>query len=237
MAFCSDFVKSTRRRRSRSTKQSIELNSDHDALDELLNLQHYRLAYWRTADQELGYRRFFDVNTLVGLRVERPHVFEPLTAAFLTGFMKESSTEFASIIPMVCAIRSSTSLACGNDAPEAWIMGEKILEPGEFLRANWPIEGTSGYDFLNLCNSWLMHPDGLNELTQIYQDFTQEPTDFAAIAHDKKLNVEQEALGSDVNRLAEPLCRDLRKQPRPPRLHAGRNQASHPRDSRRLPRI
>src|ERR1035437_2430690 len=53
-----------------------ELNKDYDALDELLNLQHYRLAYWRTADQELGYRRFFDVNTLIGLRVERAHVFD-----------------------------------------------------------------------------------------------------------------------------------------------------------------
>ncbi len=54
----------------------VELNADYDALDELLNLQHYRLAYWRTADQELGYRRFFDVNSLVSLRVERPHVLD-----------------------------------------------------------------------------------------------------------------------------------------------------------------
>jgi (1->4)-alpha-D-glucan 1-alpha-D-glucosylmutase len=53
-----------------------ELNDDHDALDQLLNQQQYRLAYWRTADHELGYRRFFDVNTLIGLRMERPHVFE-----------------------------------------------------------------------------------------------------------------------------------------------------------------
>ena len=53
-----------------------ELNKNHDAVDELLNQQQYRLAYWRTAGQELGYRRFFDVNTLIGLRMERPHVFE-----------------------------------------------------------------------------------------------------------------------------------------------------------------
>ena len=53
-----------------------DLNHDIDALDDLLNRQNYRLAYWRTADQELGYRRFFDVNTLIGLRVGREHVFE-----------------------------------------------------------------------------------------------------------------------------------------------------------------
>ena len=57
------------------TRAVNEINSDHDALDAILNLQNYRLAYWRTADQELGYRRFFDINTLIGVRVERPHVF------------------------------------------------------------------------------------------------------------------------------------------------------------------
>lgn len=58
------------------TRATAELNGNIDALDEFLNLQNYRLAYWRTADQELGYRRFFDINTLIGLRVERAHVFE-----------------------------------------------------------------------------------------------------------------------------------------------------------------
>ena len=179
-----------------------ELNSDHDALDELLNLQHYRLAYWRTADQELGYRRFFDVNTLVGLRVERPHVFEQthrrildwLREGVLDGVRVDHPDGLRDPLQYFTRLRER--------APDAWIIGEKILEPGEYLRESWPIQGTSGYDFLNVCNCWLMHPDGLKELTQIYKDFTREPTDFAAIACDKKLNVEHEALGSDVNRLA-----------------------------------
>jgi (1->4)-alpha-D-glucan 1-alpha-D-glucosylmutase len=86
-------------------------------------------------------------------------------------------------------------------APDAWIVGEKILEPGEFLRENWPIEGTSGYDFLNVCNNLLVHGDGLKELTAIYGEFTGEPVEFEPVAHEKKLHVQQEALGSDVNRL------------------------------------
>jgi len=179
-----------------------EINSDHDALDELLNLQHYRLAYWRTADQELGYRRFFDVNTLVGLRVERPHVFEQthhrildwLREGVLDGVRIDHPDGLRDPMQYFARLRQRS--------PDAWIVGEKILEPGEYLRDTWPIEGTSGYDFLNVCNGWLMHRDGLKELTHIYRDFTREPTDFAAIAHDKKLNVELEALGSDVNRLA-----------------------------------
>ena len=60
-----------------------ELNENKDALDDFLNQQNYRLAYWKTADQQLGYRRFFDVNSLIGLRVEREHVFEETHALVL----------------------------------------------------------------------------------------------------------------------------------------------------------
>ncbi len=179
-----------------------ELNADRDALDALLDLQHYRLAYWRTADQELGYRRFFDVNTLVGLRVERQHVFEEthrrildwLNEGVLDGVRVDHPDGLRDPLQYFARLRQRSA--------DAWIIGEKILEPEEYLRDSWPIQGTSGYDFLNVCNCWLMDPEGLKELTQIYGDFTQESTDFAAIAHDKKLNVEHEALGSDVNRLA-----------------------------------
>lgn len=179
-----------------------ELNADHDALDDLLNLQHYRLAYWRTADQELGYRRFFDINTLVGLRIERPHVFnatqhrvlEWLNQGVLDGVRVDHPDGLRDPQQYFTRLRQRAS--------DAWIIAEKILEPGEFLRGNWPIEGTTGYDFLNICNVLLVHPEGMRELTRIYQDFTQESTDFETIAHDKKISVAQEALGSDVNRLA-----------------------------------
>lgn len=179
-----------------------ELNADHDALDELLNQQHYRLAYWRTADQELGYRRFFDVNTLVGVRVERAHVFEAthrrilewLGKGVLDGVRVDHPDGLRDPLQYFTRLRQR--------APDAWIIGEKILEPGEFLREDWPIEGTTGYDFLNLCNSFFTYPEGMKELTQIYSDFTREPVDFGKIAHEKKMNVQQEALGSDVNRLA-----------------------------------
>lgn len=196
--FCEEHPKA-----SSAIDQAIaELNADHDTLDEVLNQQHYRLAYWRTADQELGYRRFFDVNTLVGLRVERSHVFfathrrilEWLGKGVLDGVRVDHPDGLRDPMQYFTRLRQHSS--------EAWIIGEKILEPGEFLRQNWPIEGTSGYDFLNVCNNVLMHPEGLQQLTRIYQEFTHEPVDFDALVHDKKLSVEQEALGSDVNRLA-----------------------------------
>ena len=178
------------------------INADIDALDELLDRQNYRLAYWRTADQELGYRRFFDVNTLIGLRMERQHVFDAthrrvlewLASGVIDGIRIDHPDGLRDPQQYFVRLRAQ--------APHAWIVAEKILEPGEFLRDQWPIDGTTGYDFLNVCNRLLVHPDGMREFTSIYNDFVRRTEDFDSLAHDKKLSVEQEALGSDVNRLA-----------------------------------
>ncbi len=178
-----------------------ELNSDYDALDEILNQQQYRLAYWRTADQELGYRRFFDVNSLIGLRMERAHVFEATHSRILAWLEKGELDGVRVDHPDGLRDPRQYFDRLRNRAPSAWIIGEKILEPGEFLRESWPIDGTSGYDFLNVCNDLLVYGEGLKELTAIYGDFTAEPVNFGSVAHDKKVVVLQEGLGSDVNRL------------------------------------
>jgi (1->4)-alpha-D-glucan 1-alpha-D-glucosylmutase len=180
-----------------------ELNGAIDELDEILNQQNYRLAYWRTADQELGYRRFFDVNTLIGLRSEQEHVFlathcrilEWLQSGVLDGVRVDHPDGLRDPKQYFERLRSR--------APTAWIIAEKILEPEERLRESWPIQGTSGYDFMNVCNNLLMRPEGLKELTRIYHRVTAQPTDFQSVAREKKLNVQHEALGSDVNRLAD----------------------------------
>jgi (1->4)-alpha-D-glucan 1-alpha-D-glucosylmutase len=178
-----------------------KLNEDKDALDDFLNQQNYRLAYWKTADQQLGYRRFFDVNTLIGLRVERDYVFEE-THALVLDWLHQGVLDGVRV-DHPDGLRDPLQYfrRLREHAPEAWIVGEKILEPGEFLREAWPIEGTSGYDFLNVALGVLVAPDGMNELNEVYEEFTTESTDFPAIAHDKKIAVTQEALGSDVNRL------------------------------------
>jgi (1->4)-alpha-D-glucan 1-alpha-D-glucosylmutase len=178
-----------------------ELNEDKDALDDFLNQQNYRLAYWKTADQQLGYRRFFDVNSLIGLRVEREHVFEE-THALVLDWLRRGVLDGVRI-DHPDGLRDPLAYfrRLRQHAPDAWIVAEKILEPGEFLRESWPIQGTSGYDFMYVALGVLVAPEGLQQLNAIYEDFTGEPVDFPAIAHDKKINVTQETLGSDVNRL------------------------------------
>jgi (1->4)-alpha-D-glucan 1-alpha-D-glucosylmutase len=179
-----------------------DLNHDVNSLDEVLNQQCYRLAYWRTADQELGYRRFFDVNSLIALRMEREHVFESTHRRILQWL--ESGVLDGVRVDHPDGLRDPQQYfeRLRKRAPEAWIIAEKILEPGEFLRESWPIEGTSGYDFMNVCGRVLVHDEGLLDVTSIYHEFTQEPIDFNEIARQKKQLVEHEALGSDINRLA-----------------------------------
>ena len=179
-----------------------EMNGDPDALDELLSQQSYRLSYWKTADQQLGYRRFFDVNTLIGVRMEREYVFEE-THALILRWLREGVLDGVRV-DHPDGLRDPLQYfeRLRNASPEAWIIGEKILEAGEFLPENWPIQGTSGYDFVNQVLGVLVKPNGLLRLGEHYRAFTGDETTFPVTAHDKKLNVTQEALGSDVNRLA-----------------------------------
>ena len=178
-----------------------EINASADALDELLGQQYYRLAYWKTADQQLGYRRFFDVNTLIGLRVEREYVFDE-THALIVRWLKQGVLDGVRVDhPDGLRDPKQYFERLRERAPEAWIVGEKILEPGEWLRKEWPIQGTSGYDFMNEVLGVLVHREGLLRLGEHYTAFTGDDTGFPTVAHDKKIAVTQEALGSDVNRL------------------------------------
>ena len=192
-----------------------ELNNNLDGLDDFLNQQHYRLAFWKTADQQLGYRRFFDVNTLIGLRMEREHVFEEthslilkwLDEGVLDGVRVDHPDGLRDPLEYLRRLR--------DHAPNGWILGEKILEPGEFLRESWPINGTSGYDFMNTALGVLVDPAGLRALGEIYSGFTHERREFPRIAHDSKLVVLEQALGSDVNRLTSlfvEICEENRNQ-------------------------
>ena len=193
----------------------LELNADVDALDEFLQQQHFRVSYWKVADQQLGYRRFFDVNTLIGLRVEREYVFEE-THALILKWLDDGVLDGVRV-DHPDGLRDPLQYfqRLRERAPDAWILGEKILEPGEWLRSGWPIEGTSGYDFLNTALGILVRPAGLERLEEHYAKFTGDTTPYPVVAHDKKLNVAQEALGSDVNRLASifvDICESNRDQ-------------------------
>ncbi|MGI4756848.1 MAG: malto-oligosyltrehalose synthase [Janthinobacterium lividum] len=187
----------------RSIDQAVtELNGNIDALDEILNAQNFRLAFWRTSDQELGYRRFFDVNSLIGLRMEREYVFEETHELILYWLDKGVLDGVRIDHPDGLRDPRQYLQRLRERAPHAWIVAEKILEPGEWLRQDWPVQGTSGYDYMNQCNGLLVDPAGMQQLSVIYTDFTKEAESFHEISFEKKTKIAKETLASDVNRLA-----------------------------------
>jgi (1->4)-alpha-D-glucan 1-alpha-D-glucosylmutase len=178
-----------------------EVNRDPDALDALLEQQNYRLAYWRTAGRELGYRRFFDVTTLVGLRVEDERVFLD-THALVLGWLEAGILDGLRIDHPDGLRDPQTYLRrLRQAAPEAWIVVEKILEAEEGLPETWPVDGTTGYDFLNRVGGLFVDPAGEQPLSELYTELTGDSTDYASVALERKRQVMRDVLGSELNRL------------------------------------
>ena len=143
-----------------------------DALDELLERQNYRLTHWRAADRELDYRRFFDVNTLIALRVHEPRVFAD-THALILRWLEDGVLDGVRI-DHIDGLRDPDLYlrTLRERAPAAKIWVEKILERGERLPARWPVAGTTGYDFLNIAGGLFVDPAAEGLLTDFYAEFT-----------------------------------------------------------------
>ncbi|HVE45471.1 MAG TPA: malto-oligosyltrehalose synthase [Acidimicrobiales bacterium] len=180
------------------------VNADPDALDALLERQNYRLAFWRTAGRELDYRRFFDISTLIGLRMEDPQVFDD-THALVLGWIAEGTIDGLRIDHPDGLRDPEGYLRRLNEASGAgaWIVVEKILERTEDLPPTWPVAGTTGYDFLNRVGGLFLDPVGRGPLLDLYAKFTGEPTDFAEVAIEKKHQALRESLAADLARLTE----------------------------------
>jgi (1->4)-alpha-D-glucan 1-alpha-D-glucosylmutase len=177
------------------------INTNPDALDTLIDRQNYRLAWWRTAAQDLGYRRFFDINDLVGLRVENEEVFEAIHALPIRWVQEGSVHGLRVDHPDGLRDPGQYFRRLRKACPDAWIVAEKILEPGERLRNEWPIAGTTGYDFLNRVQGLFVDSSGTLPLSWLYEEITGESADFTGVVRDSKRKVLRELLGSELQRL------------------------------------
>jgi (1->4)-alpha-D-glucan 1-alpha-D-glucosylmutase len=192
------------------------VNADVDALDELLDAQNYRVAYWRTAGHELGYRRFFDINTLVGLRVEDEETFAD-THELILGWVGDGVVDGLRVDhPDGLRDPEQYLTRLAGAAPGTWIVAEKILEPGEELPEAWPVAGTTGYDRLAVIGGLFVDPAGEPGLTEGYGRLTGSPTDWAAVVRSAKELVVHDILAADVTRLTALLVEicELRREQR-----------------------
>ncbi|HUQ39332.1 MAG TPA: malto-oligosyltrehalose synthase [Acidimicrobiales bacterium] len=181
-------------------KVVAEVNADPDRLDALLDAQHYRLAFWRTASRELDYRRFFDITELIGLRVEDPDVFAD-THALVLEWMRTGAVQGLRVDHPDGLRDPAGYLQRLHEATGAWTVVEKILEPGEHLRATWPVAGTTGYEFLNRVGGLFVDAAAEGSFTATYQDLTGEVEDFPTVAHRTRMQVMATVLAADVTRL------------------------------------
>lgn len=191
-----------------------------DLLDRLLSAQHYWLSYWRLANEEINYRRFFAISDLVSLRVEDPGVFEAshdlvlrlVREGKVTGLRIDHVDGLYDPTGYLTRLREALAREGPADGPSPvpFLVVEKILAEGEPLPAEWPVCGTTGYDFLNALNGIFVDPDGLRRLEGVYSRVTGERRPFADLVYEKKKLVmdslfagEMYSLGQDLARLAE----------------------------------
>ena len=189
------------------------VNTDPHRLHALLERQNYRLAWWRLARDESPYRRFFDVNALIGIRVDNEDVFSA-THQLIAEWTRKGDVDglrVDHIDGLADPARYLTRLR--SIAPAQWIGVEKILAAGEDL-PDWPVDGTTGYEVGALLTRLFTAVEAEAPLTSFYERFTGMADDFATGADDARHEVLGHWLSGDTRRVARllyTLCqRDIR---------------------------
>ena len=190
-----------------------------DALDQLLNDQSYRLAFWRVAAEEINYRRFFDVNDLAAIRMELPEVFdathklllELIHAGAVTGVRIDHPDglylpkEYFEKLQRRCA--AAVGLPLPENERAIYLLVEKILSGNETLRKDWPVHGTTGYEFAKLLSNVLVDASAEQAITKTFQRFIGHSMHFGHLVYAKKRLVMRLSLANDVNVLGDMLDR------------------------------
>jgi (1->4)-alpha-D-glucan 1-alpha-D-glucosylmutase len=174
---------------------------------ELVTEQWYRLAHWRVADEELNYRRFFDVDTLAAVRVETQEVFEATHELLLSLLHEGKLNGFRIDHPDGLADPRGYLRRLAERTGGAWVVVEKILEGDEELPRDWPCAGTTGYDALLRVGGLFVDPAGAAPLAAFHSELTGEPADFAPVVEEAKREVVKHGQYAEVHRLVELLAR------------------------------
>ncbi len=182
----------------RDEDQTIAATDDIAAL---IDRQHYRLASWRVANDELNWRRFFTINDLAGLRAEDPIVFEATHSLYFRLYAEglidgvrvdhiDGLTDPADYCRQLRARLDAIDRPAGAPPGPAYIVIEKILADGEPLSTDWGVDGTSGYDFMEQVTALLHAPVGAEPLAKLWADISGRSADFAP----EELRARQELL-------------------------------------------
>ncbi|MAZ66156.1 MAG: 4-alpha-glucanotransferase [Kangiellaceae bacterium] len=180
-------------------------------LHPLLEKQAYRLAYWRTAAEEINYRRFFDINELAGIRMENPAVLEE-THRLIFDLIEQKKVHGLRVDhadglndPAGYFNALSRRLSSPLRKRQVYLVAEKIIAPYESLPSDWEVDGSTGYEALSVINGLFVAGDNEQRFSDIYQKFIDQKVDFEALVHRNKQRIMQSALASELNVLANRL--------------------------------
>lgn len=184
----------------------LAAGTSHLARPAQVQAQHYRLADWRVGVEELNYRRFFDVASLIAVRVEEPGVFDA-THELLLDLVNGGAVDGLRIdhpdgLHDPAAYVETLHERTGG----CWVVVEKILEAEERL-PDWSCAGTTGYDALHVVGGVFVDPAAESSLTSLYASLTHDSSDFSVVATQSKRDVVSRLLAAEVSRLVEVLLR------------------------------
>ncbi len=188
-----------------------ELSKRPEKLHSLLETQAFRLAFWKIAFEEINYRRFFDINDLVCLRVEEEDVFaarhqvifQLLAEGKVTGLRVDHVDGLYDPEGYLDRLQAGAR----NAAPDnpVYVVVEKILGRDEKLPPGWAADGTTGYDFLNAVNEVLTDSNGRREMEAVYSRFTRQSESFTEVCYTRKKQVMRELFAAEVHTLGHQL--------------------------------
>jgi len=184
-----------------------------DSLHELLEAQSYRLSFWRVAAEEINYRRFFDINSLAAIRVEVPEVFEAshqlvfelMSRGDITGLRIDHVDGLWDPLTYLNRLQERYEELCGKKNG-LYLLVEKILDPTqETLPEDWPVQGTTGYEFANQAVQLLVDRSAAKSFSKIYAGFTGQTDTFPDLVYEKKGLILDTSLRSEVSSLGRML--------------------------------
>jgi (1->4)-alpha-D-glucan 1-alpha-D-glucosylmutase len=189
-------------------------NGDPRALAELIAAQRWRVAYFRVAEDEINYRRFFNINDLAGLRMELGPVFDHAHERVF-GMLESGEIQGLRIdhIDGLFDPKAYLTVLREKFPRPFYLVVEKILAVHEALPADWPIEGTTGYDYLNLSLGLLVDPAAKAALDETYRNFAGAADDFEMVARTCKLRIMDNEMASECGALSRAAARLARRSP------------------------
>lgn len=189
----------------------VRAGTEQLPLADLVDRQHYRLAYWKVGDEELNYRRFFDVGTLVAIRVERPEVFDA-THRLVVELVQQGLVDGLRVDhPDGLADPRGYFRRLDEATGGAWTVAEKILEPDETLPGDWPVAGTTGYDAAWRIGQVQIDPAGATDLAGVMTELTGDSLGgLPALIESSKREIATGSLAAEVERLSHAVAAECR---------------------------